>query len=271
MAFRGTRKLSDGRELAVHANDGLRKICDCPRRNWAKCPHPWHFSCAWQGKAHRFSLDRHAGKRVESRTEAEALAAQIRSEIKAGTFGKAKAPAESSAEGNQSAETSFTDFADDWQKRRGRHLANAQDNKYRLGTICKFVLPKTAPPVTFGSKSVVAITTFDIEAFREQRLTDGLSAVAVNHDLRLLRKMFNWGVRVGLIEKTPFKIGTEPAITLEREIPRHKRFANDDEEERLLAAANPHLRAIITAILDTACRPGEVMSLQWAEVNLKAR
>ena len=27
-----------------HHNDGLRKICGCPRRQWAKCRHPWHFS-----------------------------------------------------------------------------------------------------------------------------------------------------------------------------------------------------------------------------------
>ena len=99
----------------------------------------------------------------------------------------------------------------------------------------------------------------------------GLSSVTVNHDLRLLRKMFNWGIRKGYLERTPFKIGTEPAIRLEREIPRHRRFEGDDDEQKLLAAANPHLRAVIIAMLDTACRPGEILNLQVRDISMPRR
>jgi integrase len=35
-----------------------------------------------------------------------------------------------------------------------------------------------------------------------------------------------------------------------------------EDEKKLLDAANPHLRVLITAMLDTACRPGELLSLQ---------
>ena len=83
--------------------------------------------------------------------------------------------------------------------------------------------------------------------------------------------MFNWGIRKGYLERTPFKIGTEPAITLEKEIPRALRFETDEDEQRLLDAADPQLRAVITALLDTACRPGEILSLQWKDVNLERR
>ena len=120
-----------------------------------------------------------------------------------------------------------------------------------------------------GDKPLAAITTEDIEAFRDWRKTNGLSPVAVNHDLKLLRKMFNWSIRKRYLAVTPFKLGTEPAIALEREIPRNWRFEREEDEERLLKAANPHLRGIITAMLDTACRPGEMLSLQWRDVNLQ--
>ena len=60
--------------------------------------------------------------------------------------------------------------------------------------------------------------------------------MTVNHDLKLLRKMFNWGIRKGYLERTPFKIGTEPAITLEKEIPRARRFEHEDDEQKLLDA-----------------------------------
>jgi hypothetical protein len=69
----------------------------------------------------------------------------------------------------------------------------------------------------------LAYSTEEIEAFRDWRKTNGLSPVAVNHDLKLLRKMFNWSIRKRYLAVTPFKLGTEPAIALERGIPRNWR------------------------------------------------
>ena len=62
-----------------------------------------------------------------------------------------------------------------------------------------------------------------------------------------------------------------PAIPLDREIPRARRFESDEDERRLLDAAKPHLMAIIVALLDTACRVGEILSTQWRDVNLERR
>jgi integrase len=140
--------------------------------------------------------------------------------------------------------------------RRGCQLASGKDDVYRLSTICAFRLPGVEPAATLGDKSLDAITTDDVEVFRDARKAKGLSASAINHDLRLLRKMFNWAIRKGYVTRTPFKVGSEAAIPLEREKPRNKRLQDADAEQRLLDAANPHLRGVITAMLDTACRPG---------------
>src|SRR5687767_5182963 len=68
-------------------NRGLRKICDCPRRTWAKCPHPWHFNFKPKGgPSYRFSVDSQAGKHIESKGDAEALADTWRTAIRDGTF-----------------------------------------------------------------------------------------------------------------------------------------------------------------------------------------
>ncbi len=117
----------------------------------------------------------------------------------------------------------------------------------------------------FGDKPVTAIVLGDVEAWREKQL----SPVTINHDLKLLRKMFNWGIPKGYVERTPFKIGTEPAVQLDRETPRNRRFESDDIEKKLRDAAGPHLRAVIIALLETACRPGEILSLQWKDVSLE--
>ena len=242
--------------MARHRNDGLRKRCKCARKNWSKCPHPWHFSFKWKGKHYRFSLDRELPHRIDSKTEAEAQADRLRIAIREGTFRSAVAAPEPSSK------LTFAEFAEIWFERRGSQLVRPNDNKLRLGVIKAFVLPATDPPLTFGAKLLTAITTDDIEAFRDMRKAKGLSPVTVNHDLKLLRKMFNWGIRKAFVERTPFKIGTEAAITLQREIPRARRFDHDGDEDRLLNAANPHLRSIVIALLDTCCRLGEILSLQ---------
>jgi len=86
MSEKGKKRLRDGRELSVHANRGLHKICACPRRTWAKCPHGWHFSYALKGRHYRFSLAKHVGPPITSRTEAKATADWIRTAIREGTL-----------------------------------------------------------------------------------------------------------------------------------------------------------------------------------------
>ena len=246
--------------MSKQRNRGLRKRCRCPRAKWPKCPHGWHFNFSWKGVSYRLSLDRECGQHIDSKTKAVTEAERLRGEIRKGVFGTAVVR-----------ESSFRQFADVWRERRGSQLANPQYDGYRLDRINSFTLPSIDPPVNFGDKPLDAITTDDIEAFRDARKAAGRSAVTVNHDLKLLRKMFNWGIRKGYVERTPFKIGTEPAITLQKEIPRSRRFETEEDEQRLLDAANPQLRAVIIAILDTACRPGEILSLQWRDVNLERR
>jgi integrase len=253
--------------MTKHRNRGLRKRCGCPRKNWPKCPHPWHFNFKWNGEHYRFSLDREVGHPITSKTDAEKEADRIRTAIREGRF-RQQHVVELVA---RSADTlTFRQFAEIWKAKRGGELVRPKDNDYRIEKVKAFVL-SGPQPTAFGDKPLSSITTDDIEAFRESRKAEGLSAVTVNHDLKLLRKMFNWGIRKGYMERTPFKVGSESAITLQREIPRDWRFESEDDEPKLLRAANPHLRLVLIALLDTAARLGEILSLQWKDVNLERR
>ncbi len=80
-----------------------------------------------------------------------------------------------------------------------------------------------------------------------------------------MRALFNWAIRTGHLKETPFKHGSETVIKLAKE-PKRSRRLQDGEEERLLAAAGPHLRAVIECALETGMRRGEIMSLQWHQV-----
>jgi len=68
-------------------NGGLRKRCGCPRKVWPKCSHSWHMNYKPRGGPHyRISLDREAGKHLESKSDAETVAARVRVAIDDGKF-----------------------------------------------------------------------------------------------------------------------------------------------------------------------------------------
>ena len=114
------------------------------------------------------------------------------------------------------------------------------------------------------------ISADTLERFKEARLVNkqgGRGRVAVNRNLMLLRSCFNWAiVPGGYLTATPFKIGPVTAVHLFPELARERRL-EPGEEARLLPACGPHLRALVEAALETVCRIGELLSLQWRQVR----
>lgn len=257
-------------------NRGLRKACGCPRRKWAKCDHPWHFNFQWKGKGYRFSLDRHLGRRVRSKTEAETETERIRIAIKDGTFDAPK-PVETAP---PVARPTFATVAKAHAERRarGRRVAGGVDS---------FLSSVTVPgadgrPVAFTDKAFDQITTDDIDRVIAAKATTSTvvmkkgekewtrtvgGEVAANRLYAYLRELFNWAVDKGYAERSPcYTRSGKRAIPAYDEHARRRRL-EDGEAARLLAAAGPHLNDLIVSALETGCRLGELLSLQWSQVR----
>ena len=96
--------------------------------------------------------------------------------------------------------------------------------------------------------------------------------VGVNRCLGRLRAFYSWAVKGDYVTATPFKKGTETIVEMFSEAKRERRLQpahgeQQGEQERIFNAANPHLQALIVAALETACRVGELLSLQWRQVR----
>lgn len=251
-----------------HSNNGLRKICGCPRRTWAKCPHAWHFNFKLPGgPSHRFSLDKHLGRPVKSKTEAETEAEKIRTAIREGTFGQV-APR---------SEMTLRQLADVYLERyvRVERSATEQAFTWALNTICRTVVPyPTGDEAPIGNWRLTDIVTDTIERFREVRRRSA-GATGVNRNLGSLRALYNWALRTGYVDDTPFKRASLAVVKLSPEHSRGRRLdADTDEESKLLRACAPHLRAVVECALETGMRRGEILSLQWSQVEgmtVKAR
>ena len=268
-----------------HTNGGLKKRCGCPRRQWAKCRHPWHFGFHHDGREHRFSLHRSADKPagyVMSKSEARTLADGLRAEIRAGTLQQQAVETPDPA-----AAMTFCDVAAEYLKRHvwtpARRPAAAKAIENYVEIIKETEVPASGGTVVkLESRPIDAITKADVEAVREarrrylqqpnenQRVRAGAKQgeIGIEHMLATLRNLFNWAIAEGYTDRTPFKRHGVSVIRVKSGFgsPRTRRL-DSGEEQRLLAHANAHLYGLIVAAVETGCRLGELLSLQWHQIR----
>ena len=241
---------------------GLTKRCGCAKRSWSRCKHPWHFACQWRGRRYSVSLDRHIGRPLKGKTEAETEAARLLASIRAGTFqGHAPAPPQT-ADG-----LSLSAYADIFLERysKARQKKSWRDDSYILKQVSAFTLSRGH---RFGDKAIGAITEDDVETCLQSLRERGRAASTRNKYLQTFKAMSNWGLRKGYLSR-PW-IG--PLTDLKREKhARRERRLQPDEETGLLKASSPRLYRLIVAALETGCRVGELLSLQWQGVDLARR
>jgi integrase len=130
----------------------------------------------------------------------------------------------------------------------------------------------------FGARLIGSLTEDDWEAAFAQ-LTD-LAASTSNKYRNFLRMLQTWGVKKGYLAK-PWVRDDNEAIRhrSEKGDKRERRLLPDvvdakgklktaGEEKRLLEKATPWLQRLIIGALETGCRRGELLSLQWRDVDL---
>lgn len=119
----------------------------------------------------------------------------------------------------------------------------------------------------FGDRTLAELTPKVIAAYKAQRRSQGASPKTVNHDLGLLSHMFT------LAQREWEWVRDNPVKKISRERVRNtiERWLSLDEEKRLLAVSVPWLRPIILFAIHTGLRQGEILNLQWPQVDLFRR
>ena len=103
--------------------------------------------------------------------------------------------------------------------------------------------------------------------FKYSLKTRGRAASTRNHYVQLFHDLFRWAVKKGYLVRSP---PSEDCDVRRVKVAKRRRRLVGDEEERLLGAARscPRLFRLIIAALETAYRQGELLTLQWQDVNL---
>lgn len=232
----------------------VRKLCACKRpRQWT-CAHPWYVDYkAPKGHAvrpderFRRNLDALVGRHAVDLRSAQQ---EARRAITAWLDGRDPAALQPSDR------PTLTQVIDVYQKRPGASAGA----KSQIGPITTTKVQGKP----FGLWRIGEITREALQGFQQQR-----PLVAGNRDLAYLRAMFNWAVADGLVGRTPFRVGDVAVVKLQRESARTRRLQGDEDERLSLHAGG--LRPLIVAALETGCRLGELLSLQWHQVRFEPR
>jgi integrase len=238
--------------------DNVRKLCACVK--WKTCTHPWY-------------VDYREGKELDASGNARRRGLRRRLSVITGREPKDFADAVAEArraivawkDGRDARDLQSADDPTVAQLLEAYDKEKPRQDRWQIGRINGTTIAGITPrDSNFGRLRASTITADTLKAFKRQR-----PLVAGNRDLALLRAMFNWAVLCGLLPRSPFRVGDVPAVRLAREEARSRRLQGD-EPERLQAGAGG-LADLITAALETGCRKGELLSLQWHQVRFSPR
>lgn len=175
----------------------------------------------------------------------------------------------------------------DWVDEAGRH---------------EFIVPRLKQAFsTLTNKRLDRITSWDIDGWRRKRRKGGIAPATTDRELAGLKKLFNLAIQQGLVEENPVI-----AVKLERPDNGRIRFLNQKdpgEESRLREALSAretrereakarfnewrverglkpvehlygyvdHLEPLVLLAMNTGCRKGELLALEWDNVDLARR
>ncbi|MCL1826326.1 MAG: site-specific integrase [Betaproteobacteria bacterium] len=131
-----------------------------------------------------------------------------------------------------------------------------------------YTIERLAP--FFTGRNLLALKRSDIRAYIDKRLSDGVANGTINKEIGLFSAAINYARR-----NWDWDI-PNPAEGMRLKAPEGRvRSLTVEEAERLITEAersrkSPHLADFIRLALNTGCRRGELLKLQWSRVDLKA-
>ena len=142
-----------------------------------------------------------------------------------------------------------------------RFIADGSPKPFHLDRL-KVLLP-------FWSETPIGqITKARAREYRAHRHTGErvVTDTTINRDMEALRRLLFFAVDEGLLTANPLS-----RVLMVRERRKPRLMVTVAEEDKLFAAAAPHLRSIIIAALDTGMRRGEILAERWAHVDFTRR
>ena len=153
----------------------------------------------------------------------------------------------------------FQDFAGRYEEYARANKRGFYNEQYRIRQLVEF----------FGKRRLSDLTTWDAEKFKAQ-MSRSMKPATVNRLLGNVKNMLTMAVKWSVLQQNPFagvKLLPVPKMV--------ERVLAEEEEPKLLQACErvraPYLQPIVVLGLNTGMRKGEILSLQWSQVDMANR
>lgn len=151
----------------------------------------------------------------------------------------------------------FNEFAQIYLEDYAINKKSWKDDNSRMKELVKF----------FEDIELREITPLKIERFRKSRLKAGNTKSTTNRYLALMKKMLNLAIEERYLEKNPV---SKIKFYSERDVLK-ERILTEEEEEKLMKKSSEHLKSILIVALNTGMRRGEILNLQWKQIDFRMR
>lgn len=150
---------------------------------------------------------------------------------------------------------SFYDFAKEylqWSKANKKPSSHMRD-------LCSL----RALNKEFEKKIIQDITTWQIEKYKVKRKEE-VKPATVNRELALIKHLYTKAIEWGRCKESPAR-----KVKLMRGETKRMRFLTPEEIQKLLSNCPGHLIPLVTIAVHTGMRKGELLGLQWPQVNFE--
>jgi integrase len=139
-----------------------------------------------------------------------------------------------------------------------KRLRSFSTREIHVGHLVKF----------FGEKPLTGITCEDVRKYRTWRAEQGVSVQTVNHDHMTLTRMLN----VAMSDQFAF-ISRNVSAAVPKPDPKNERdrLVTPEEWAAIREHAAPHLARFLTVAYDLGSRRGELLRLEWEDVDMKRK
>lgn len=268
----------------------VTKRCECEESRQTKCGHPWYLKkFRWKGETYAPNLTRYAlvnlNQTLETKTAADTLAGVVRAAIRTGTYTAAKATQQERAAAPVAGATlrslmpAFDAAVIATGGRADTLEATRERNRSCLAVFAAFAPRAGLPP--FGDWAMTAFQMDDLIAFRRSPVMLQRANTTWGTYRDVIVQLFDWARRAGHLETDPFTMATlmqRRALARGKGGKRRRRITLAEQDRLMLAAGRVRddagalrLRALILAAIETGMRRGELLALQWGDVDVAGR
>jgi len=118
----------------------------------------------------------------------------------------------------------------------------------------------------FGAMKAANVGSATIARYIAERRSQGIANSTINRELSLLRRAFNLAMNA-----TPPKMARAPKIPKLAENNVRRGFFEHDQYTAMRSALPSDIKPVLAFAYYTGCRRGEILSLQWSQVDLMER